>query len=85
MHYGLLYALRAHDCVQIMRASQMLTEKSVNEKLKNRIFKYKFRLLGKNKLFKHKASLCTSNISKNIRIQSFQIFEASAVNNQVVY
>ena len=41
----MMYALRAHGCTH-MRASQILTEKSINENLENSIFKYKFLLLG---------------------------------------
>jgi hypothetical protein len=44
--------------------SQTLTEKSINKKLENSIFKYK-------------APLYRSNNLKGMSMQSFQIFEAS--------
>ena len=37
-HYGLLDVLRAHRCAHNIRASQILTEKSINKKLENGIF-----------------------------------------------
>jgi hypothetical protein len=58
-HYDLLNAPRAHECAQMRpsigswghwcahtRASQILAEKTINEKVENSIFKYKFLLLG---------------------------------------
>ena len=44
IYYGLLDALRAHGCAY-MKASQSLTEKSINEKLENSSLNYKFLLL----------------------------------------
>ena len=44
-------AFRAHDGCAQMRASQILTEKSINEKLENSTFKHKFLLLDYYKLF----------------------------------
>ena len=63
-HYGFLDAPRAHGCAQMSllisswnyrwvhtKKSQIFTEKSIYEKLKNSIFKYKFLWLVSCKLF----------------------------------
>jgi hypothetical protein len=57
-----------------MRASQILTEKSIDEKLENSVFKYKFILHGQLQAFLVWGIIMyTSDILKDMRIQSSKL------------